>query len=169
VLDHSLAVGQIVRLELLAPLASAGPILLGGRSLRAYGVVRNVRPQQEGLHRVGVKFFDFLDSEGRRPRAQPDERRRFPRFPIPVHFIVEQTSSRRAALSVAENLSRGGAQLAACLSLKAGDVVRICQTEGGFETRAEVTHASAQPDGLVRVHLRFLDGNVPEHVVPALS
>jgi hypothetical protein len=168
-LDHSLVVGQIVRLELLAPLASAGPILLGGRSARAYGVVRNVQAQQEGRHRVGVKFFDFLEPDTRSPPAQPDERRRFPRFPIPIHFIVEQSSTRQAALSVAENLSRGGAQLAACLSLQPGDVVRISQTEGGFETRAVVTHAAAQPDGLVRVHVRFLDGKVPEHLIPRLG
>lgn len=166
-LDHSLAVGQIVRLELPALLARAGPVRLGGRSSRAYGVVRNVLAQAGG-HRVGVKFFDFLETESR-PQAQPDERRRFPRFPIPVHFIVEQASPTRAALSVAENLSRGGAQLAACLSLKRGDVVRIYQTEGGFDTRAEVTHAAAQPDGLVRLHVKFLDGKVPEHVVPLLS
>jgi hypothetical protein len=167
-LDHSLVVGQIVRLELLSPLAHAGPILLGGRSARAYGVVRNIQ-SQEGLHRVGVKFFDFLDPERRGPRAQPDERRRFPRYPLPIHFIVEQSSTRQAALSVAENLSQGGAQLAACLSLQPGDVVRIRQTEGGFETRAVVTHASAQPDGLVRVHVRFLDGKVPEHLIPRLG
>lgn len=167
-LDHPLAVGQIVRLELPAPLARAGPILLGGRYARAYGVVRNVLAQQAGRHRVGVKFFDFLETESR-PQAHPDERRRFPRFPIPIHFIVEQASPTRAALSVAENLSRGGAQLAACLSLKRGDVVRIYQTEGGFDTRAEVTHAASQPDGLVRLHVKFLDGKVPEHVVPLLG
>jgi hypothetical protein len=164
-LDHPLAVGQIVRLELLAPLRG-GPFLLGGRSVRAYGVVRNVRaPAAEG-HRVGVSFYDFLEAEDARPRARPDERRRFPRYAIPVHFVVEQASPARAALSVAEDLSRGGAQLSVCLSLQRGDIVRISQTEGGFETRAEITHAAAQPDGLVRLHVKFLDGQVPEHVVP---
>ena len=82
---------------------------------------------------------------------------------------MEQSSTRQAALSVAENLSQGGAQLAACLSLQPGDVVRIRQTEGGFETRAVVTHTSARPDGLVRVHVRFLDGKVPEHLIPRLG
>jgi hypothetical protein len=53
--------------------------------------------------------------------------------------------------------------------LQPGDVVRISQTEGGFETRAVVTHAAAQPDGLVRVHVRFLDGKVPEHLIPRLG
>ena len=164
--DHPLAVGQIVRLELPAPLPRGGPFLLGGRSVRAYGVVRNVRaPGAEG-HRVGVSFYDFLETEEPRPRARPDERRRFPRYAIPVHFVVEQASPARAALSVAEDLSRGGAQLSVCLSLKRGDVVRISQTEGGFETRAEITHAAAQPDGLMRLHVKFLDGQVPEHVVP---
>jgi PilZ domain len=167
--DHPLAVGQIVRLELPAPLPRAGPFLLGGRSVRAYGVVRNVRERRSGDHRVGVKFFDFVEFQDARPPERRDERRRFPRYAIPVHFVVEQASPKRAALSVAEDLSRGGAQLSICLSLKKGDVVRLSQTEGGFETRAQVTHVATRPDGLVRLHVKFLDGKVPAHVVPLVG
>ena len=83
--------------------------------------------------------------------------------------MVEQASPTRAALSVAEDLSRGGAQLSVCLTLKKGDVVRISQTEGGFETRAQVTHVATGPDGLVRLHVKFLDGKVPAHLVPLVG
>jgi hypothetical protein len=169
ILPQALAVGQIVRLELLAPVVRAGPYRLGGRATSAYAVVRNVEAQEDG-HRMGVKFFDFLGSEDTVPRPRPEERRRHPRFPIPVHFIVQQISGERATLrqglSVAEDLSRGGAQLAACFRLRQGDIVLIRETEGGFETRAEITHAAPHADGLARLHVKFLDGHCPEHVVP---
>lgn len=171
-LPHVLSVGQIVRLELPALLARAGPFRFGGRATRAYAVVRNVRADAQG-HRVGVKFFDFVADAARAPQPDPDERRRHPRFAIPINFIVQQVSGSGVTLqewlSVAEDLSRGGARLAACLRLNSGDVVKIRETEGGFETRAEVTHAALHPDGLTRLHVRFLDDRTPDHVVPLPS
>jgi hypothetical protein len=133
--------------------------------------VRNVRADPEG-HRVGVKFFDFAQGERAEPRPSPDERRRSSRFAIPVSFVVRQVSASGAALqewlSVAEDLSQGGARLVARFHLNRGDLVLIRETDGGFETRAEVTHAALHPDGLVRLHVMFLD-HTPDHVVPFLS
>lgn len=169
ILPQPLSVGQIVRVELLAPVARAGPYRLGGRATSAYAVVRNVQAQASG-HRIGVKFFDFLGRDEPVPRPRPEERRRHPRFAIPVHFIVQQSSGERATLqeglSVAEDVSRGGAQLAACFRLRKGDIVLIRETEGDFETRAEVTDSTLHADGLARLHVKFLDGHCPEHVVP---
>jgi hypothetical protein len=168
-LRHPVSVGQIVRLELVGA-ARAGPFRLGGRSTRAYAVVRNVRSETEGV-RVGVKFFDFVEAD-EPARPSPDERRRSPRYAIPVNFIVQQVHNTGAKLqewlSVAEDLSHGGARLVACLQLNRGDLVRLRETEGGFETRAEVTHSALHSDGLVRLHLRFLD-HTPDHVVPLPS
>jgi len=163
------SVGQIVRLELVGA-ARAGPFRLGGRSTRAYAVVRNVRSGAEGV-RVGVKFFDFVEIDAR-PAPSPDERRRSQRFAVPVNFIVQQVDRSGAMLrewlSVAEDLSHGGARLVGNLPLNRGDLVLLRQTDGTFETRAEVTHSAVHSDGLVRLHLRFLD-HAPDHVVPLPS
>ena len=166
VLDHRLAVGQVVQLEVLTPL----PKSLGvpeATTHPLYGVVRSAVAEGDA-GRVGVMFlerhidFDSLDSE--------HDRRRSERFAIRVNFIVQQVDAAgvtiKEGLSVAEDISRGGAQLVAALGLTPGDVVLLREVGGAFEARAEITRTWLDGDGLRRLHLRFLDGRSPDHVVP---
>lgn len=165
-LDHPLAVGQVVQLDVLTPL----PKRLGvpeATTHPLYGVVRSAVPEGDA-GRVGVMFLErHVDLD---PREAEGDRRRSERFPIRVNFIVQQVDAAgvtiKEGLSVAEDISRGGAQLLAALSLKPGDVVRLREVGGAFETRAEITRTWVDDEGLRRLHLRFLDGRSPDHVVP---
>lgn len=172
VVQHPLSVGQIVRVTLPAPLLRAGAFRFGGHSAHVYAVVRNIR-EFAGGQRAGVLFFELHAVDERAGLGAAAERRRQRRFTIPLHFIVRHTARVSATatedLAVAEDLSRGGARLAACFELRPGDLVSIRATDGSFETRAEVTHVALQTDGLVRLHVKFVEGHAPDHLVPLPS
>jgi hypothetical protein len=46
-----------------------------------------------------------------------------------------------------------------------GDVILLQEAGGGFATRAEVRGIQAGPDGIVRLHLKFLDRPAPERLL----
>ncbi len=102
-------------------------------------------------------------------RPDPNGRRASERFAVLVNLLVEQADEwgevLREELTVTDNVSEGGAQVRTTLELKTGDVVCIRETEGPFEGRAEVRGASVAADGIRRLHLRFLDGRAPKHLV----
>ena len=90
--DHPLAVGQIVRLELPAPIPRAGPSCWAAAPCARMVSSATFAGGGAGDHRVGVKFFDFLEFEDLRPPERRDERRRFSRYRSPS----TSWSSRRA-------------------------------------------------------------------------
>lgn len=177
--DHPLSVGQVLRLQVLPPLPkSLGPVHLEGPAPDVWAVVRNAT-ERDGVRRVGVMFVDSppeaARAEAESPRAEaeaaPNERRRDERFPLPVSFVVQQMDELGAilkeGLTVADDISRGGAQLATAASLLKGDVILLQETTGAFTGRAEVTHVDVDADGIRHLHVRFLDGRSPDPVVPS--
>jgi len=177
VVGHPVAVGEVIRLRVLPPLPEAlKQFELTEPSSPAYAVVRT-NTVEAGARRVGVKFCSDGDVEELMPAALPappagtDERRRSERFVSCVNFVVKQADEWGAilteALTVAENISRGGAQLLAPIPVSPGDVIFLREAGGEFETRAEVTNASTDEEGLRRLHVKFLDGRSPGHLVPA--
>lgn len=170
VVEHPLSLGQKVRLQLLPPLPkSLGPVNLEGPSGEVLGVVRNAR-EEAGAQRVGVMFVDAPPEAAPPESGSGAERRQAERFPVHPTFIVllidEFGVVLKHALTVAEDISRGGAQLASQTPFSKGDVVIVQESAGSFEGRAEVTHTSVDEAGLRRVHVRFLDGRSPDAVVP---
>jgi hypothetical protein len=99
----------------------------------------------------------------------PNGRRRSERFELLVNLLLQQADEwgeiLREELTVTDNLSEGGARVRTTLELKPGDVVCVKETEGSFEGRAQVRGASLGPDGIRRLHLKFLDGKAPRHLV----
>lgn len=169
-LEHPLAVGQLVRLQLLPPIPAAlGGIAVRGASAEVWGVVRGVKSEAGG-HRVGLMFLDPAPAAAREVEGDSAERRREERFPIRVSFIVQHVDDLGAilqeGLTVAENISRSGAQLASAVPFTKGNVVVLQETTGAFEGRAEITHTWVDEAGLRRIHVRFLDGRSPDPVVP---
>ena len=174
VVSHPVSVGDVLRLQLLPPLPETfAPHDLKEPSPPVYAVVRSSVADARG-RRVGVKFFS--DVEGLMPAraAVPplgtDERRERERYVTAVHFLVQQVDAAGAvmaeALTVAENISEGGAQLLGPLPVTRGDRVVVWETGGRFVNLAEVKNAFVDEGGLRRLNVVFLDGHGPTHLFP---
>jgi hypothetical protein len=48
-----------------------------------------------------------------------------------------------------------------------GDVILLQEAGGGYATRAEVRGVETGPDGIARLHLKFLDRPAPERLLKA--
>lgn len=175
--DHPLSVGEVVRLQLLPPLPEAlGPCELTSPSRPVYAIVRSSIVDPSG-RRVGVKFFE--DVEGLMPAFAPapplgaEDRRHRERYLTSVHFIVQRVDEYGAvlleALTVAENISGGGAQLLAPIQAARGDTLFLLEAGGTFESRAEVRNTFLDDGGLRRLNVMFLDGRSPRHLFPPAS
>jgi hypothetical protein len=103
--------------------------------------------------------------------SDPNERRAHPRFQLFLNFTIQQVDEWGAVLqeelTVAESLSKGGAQVKTSLEFMKGDVILLQEAGGGFATRAEVRAVQAGPDGIARLHLKFLDRPAPERLLKA--
>ena len=88
-----------------------------------------------------------------------------------LNFTIQQVDEWGAVLqeelTVAESLSKGGAQVKTSLEFMKGDVILLQEAGGGFATRAEVRAIQAGPDGIARLHLKFLDRPAPERLLKA--
>jgi len=99
------------------------------------------------------------------------ERRTHPRFQIFLNFTLQQVDEwgvvLQEELTVADNLSRGGTHVMTSLDFMRGDVVLLQEAGGGFATRAEIRAVREGPDGITRLHLKFLDRQAPERLLKA--
>ncbi len=138
-----------------------------------------------------VRTGDWTSSVSARPRAAAStptpapvapasapplpagrERRSSSRIAIPLELTLERLSPGGQVLqqerTLAENVGWGGAQvLTAMSSLNVGDVVRLTEQSGDFQTRAAVRNAHVAPDRIRRLNLEFLDRQAPDRLVPA--
>jgi hypothetical protein len=138
-----------------------------------YAIVRSAVADSRG-RRVGVKFFEGV--EGLMPPAAPapppgtEDRRARERYVTSVHFVTQRIDEYGVvlveALTVAENISRGGAQLLAPMQVVRGDTVLLHEAGGSFQSCAEVRNAFVDEDGLRRLNVMFLDGRSPGHLFP---
>ena len=177
-MDHPLTVGDVIRLQLLPPLPEMlAPFELSGPSRPVYAIVRSCIPDPRG-RRVGVKFFD--DVEGLMPPSAPapppgtEDRRLRERYLTSVHFIAQRVDEYGAilveALTVAENISGGGAQLLSSpFAVARGETLVLVEAGGPFEARVEVRNAFVDEGGLRRLNVMFLDGRSPRHLFPPAS
>jgi hypothetical protein len=106
-----------------------------------------------------------------RPEPEPDPggRRQSHRFRIFVDFVLRQVDEWGTVLAeeltVAENVSLGGACVYTSLPLRVGHVVHVQERGGSFEARAEVRDTYVGIDRIRRISLSFLDGRGPAHLV----
>jgi hypothetical protein len=104
-------------------------------------------------------------SDAPQPAADPKDKRRHERFPIPVSFELELIDEWGIVVNreraTGENISRGGARVQSRHGFRQGDVVRLREATGLFETRAKVVGSYVGPDWVRRLNLKFLDGQEP--------
>ena len=97
------------------------------------------------------------------------DRRSSPRISLFVNFTLQLVDEwgtvLQEELTVADNLSRGGAHVMTSLEFAKNDVIQLEESGGGFATRAEVRGVRRGRDGIIRLHLRFLDGQTPDRLL----
>jgi hypothetical protein len=86
-----------------------------------------------------------------------------------LNFTLQQVDEWGAVLqeelTVADNVSRGGARVMTTLPFRVGDVILLQEAGGGFATRAEVRAITQSQPGIERLHLRFLDREAPDRLL----
>ncbi len=97
------------------------------------------------------------------------ERRVHRRVDIFVNFMIQQVDEWGAVLqeelTVADNISKGGARVMTTLGFMKGDTILVQEAGGGFATRAEIRDVRKGPDDVSRLHLKFLDRQTPDRML----
>jgi hypothetical protein len=97
------------------------------------------------------------------------ERRTHPRLALFVNFTLQQVDEwgvvLQEELTVADNVSRGGAHVMTTLDFTVGDIVLVQEAGGGYATRAEIRGIGKAADGIGRLHLKFLDRLAPDRLL----
>ena len=104
------------------------------------------------------------------PTAEvPSDRRGAPRVQIFVNFTLQLVDEWGAVLqeelTVADNVSRGGARVMTSLAFQQGDVLLLQEAGGGFATRAEIRAVTKVQPTVDRLHLHFLDRQAPDRLL----
>jgi len=99
----------------------------------------------------------------------PEDRRRAPRVELFVNFTIQLVDEWGAVLqeelTVADNVSKGGARVMTSLGFQVGEILLLQEAGGGFATRAEVRGITKMQPTVDRLHLRFLDRQAPERLL----
>jgi len=86
-----------------------------------------------------------------------------------LNFTIQQVDEWGAVLqeelTVADDLSKGGAQVKTTLDFSEGDVVLLQEAGGGFATRAAIRAVVEGANGITRLHLKFLDRQAPDRLL----
>jgi hypothetical protein len=86
-----------------------------------------------------------------------------------LNFTLQQVDEWGAVLqeelTVADNVSRGGARVMTTLPFRTGDVILLQEAGGGFATRAEVRGITQTQPSITRLHLKFLDREAPDRLL----
>jgi hypothetical protein len=102
-------------------------------------------------------------------REVPEDRRASPRMQMWVNFTIEQVDEwgqvLQEELTVADNVSRGGARVMTTLTFQVNDVILVQEAGGGFATRAEVRAITRVQPTTERLHLKFLDRQAPDRLL----
>jgi hypothetical protein len=115
--------------------------------------------------------------EPRKPALEPlildapggKERRQHPRVALFVNFTLQQVDEwgmvLQEELTVADNVSKGGAHVMTTLGFAVGDIILLQEAGGGYATRAEIRGIGKASDGIGRLHLKFLDRLAPDRLM----
>jgi len=99
----------------------------------------------------------------------PKDRRSHPRTDLFVNFTIQLVDEwgvvLQEELTVADNISRGGARVMTTLQFQIGDIVLLQEASGGFATRAEVRGISNAQPSIDRLHLQFIDRQAPDRML----
>jgi hypothetical protein len=182
-LSRHVVMGQLLHLSMPLP-AKFRQYDLTDASYRIYTLVRNVRPAPGGGVRVGLLFIGRQPPRGTASRPgeillmpgdpSPLERRKLNRAPVRLCLKLEAEHAPGGVameeVTVAEDVSQWGAQVrASTLPVLKGAILRVEESGGEFQTRAEVRSITIGADGHPRLHLLFLDKAAPERMLTAVG
>ena len=138
-----------------------------GETVELPSAVFSTTPPSEG--NAPPSFTPLDEDPPPSAAAKPEERRSHPRFQLFLNFTMQQVDEWGAVLqeelTVAENLSKGGAHVKTTLDFSQGDVVLLQEAGGGFATRAAIRAVVEGEDGIDRLHLQFLDRQAPDRLL----
>jgi len=178
-LQHAVRLGQCLHLALPLPKRFRQHDITD-QSYRVYVLVRSTFGSIPPA-RVGVLFLGQhppRGASGPLPAElflmpgdpKPAERRQFPRFEVRLRITLERAEAPggepRSEVTVAENLSKWGALVRTALPVARGETVLVAESADRYRSRAEIRNVAIGPDGAVRLNLLFLDGPVPEELLP---
>ena len=87
------------------------------------------------------------------------------RFNLPIEVIVEVYDEKgeigARETTVTENISRRGAAVFTTLNVERGSLIRLSSTQSQLAVVAAVRARRAGPDGIMRLHLEFIDREWP--------
>jgi hypothetical protein len=113
---------------------------------------------------AGAPYPEFLPTS-----EVPRDRRGAPRVDLFVNFTIQLVDEWGAVLqeelTVADNVSRGGARVMTSLGFQPGEVLLLQEAGGGFATRAEVRAITKVQPTVDRLHLHFLDRQAPDRLL----
>jgi hypothetical protein len=102
-------------------------------------------------------------------REVPEDRRRSQRVQLFVNFTIQLVDEwgtvLQEELTVADNVSKGGARVMTSLAFRVGEILLLQEAGGGFATRAEVRGITRLQPTVDRLHLRFVDRQAPERLL----
>ena len=86
-----------------------------------------------------------------------------------VNFTIQQVDEWGAVLqeelTVADNVSKGGARVMTTLAFREGDIILVQEAGGGFATRAHIRGVTQVQPATDRLHLEFMDRHAPERLL----
>ena len=145
-----------------------------GAGVRA-GAARGDRPGRPVPGAPAPEFLPSADERRTEVRASCGSRAsrmrasQPPRIDVFVNFMLQLTDTEGAVLqqelTVADNVSRGGARVMTALSFQVGDVVLLQEAGGAFSTRAEIRAVTRVQPTYERLHLRFMDRQAPDRLL----
>jgi hypothetical protein len=176
-LKHAVNLGQALHLSLPLP-KRFRRYDINESSYRVYGIVRFVERFPTSF-RVGLMFLGKNPPRGSEaipagrflmPTDKLPERRKFERAGVLLKVKLQTADApggvAREEKTVAENLGKWGAQVKTQLPVAKGEMVLVEEVDGDYHTRAEIRNVFIGSDGVVRLNLLFLDGPVPERLLP---
>jgi hypothetical protein len=177
-LNHPVQRGDLVLLNCPLPKGFRS-YDLNEASYRVWALVRNVTPGTPP--HVGVLFLGKNPPRGheKNPGARyllptdapppPKERRRDDRLSVFFNIRLTRLDAPQDGgsqeVTVAEDVSRGGARVPTSLPISRGDILMVEELGGDFRTRAEVRNVTIAKNNVVRLNLQFLDAQAPDRLV----
>jgi hypothetical protein len=123
-----------------------------------------VRFDENGLTRIRESTDQPLEAP---PAPPPREEipRKHDRHPIPVEIYLETLDPNKKAtayeITVSENISVGGASVFASFDVPVGELVRVNFVVFNVSILAKVRNRRTGDDGMPRLHLEFIDKQLP--------
>jgi hypothetical protein len=180
ILQRAVRIGQCLHLTLPLP-KRYRQYDLPDQTYRVYTLVRSTFGSIPP-YRVGVLFLGKFPPRGASDPIPSEvfllpgdekpapERRAFPRHEVRLCVTLERPLNPGAPLrseeTVAENLSKWGALVKTALPVAKGEMVSVAECGNRYKSRAEIRNVTIGADGSVKLNLLFLDGPVPDELLP---